>query len=181
MVNVMHGMILKFTDQQYVESVRNGSIHLSNIKYFWNYEEGEQDGIKDKHEGKIIRELNPDTTVLYARPLGSDIPPIRLGKLTKAVFQVGYTLADQIAIASFVALDFDTDFNRTKDNKLILKQDVFDELKKNFAGRPAIVMQAGTFQQMLNEIKLEPRFKIEVQHLIKQTNLHKKVMKTYSC
>lgn len=26
-----------------------------------------------------------------------------------------------------------------------------------------------------------PRFKIEVQHLIKQTNLHKKAMKTYSC
>ena len=29
--------------------------------------------------------------------------------------------------------------------------------------------------------KVMPRFKIEVQHLIKQTNLQKKAMKTYSC
>jgi len=27
----------------------------------------------------------------------------------------------------------------------------------------------------------DPRFKIEVHHLIKQTNLQKKAMKTYSC
>jgi hypothetical protein len=32
-----------------------------------------------------------------------------------------------------------------------------------------------------DEQKISPGFKIEVQHLIKQTNLHKKVMKTYSC
>lgn len=72
-------------------------------------------------------------------------------------------------------MDFDTDFNRTKDNKLILKQDVFDGLKKNFAGRPAIVMQAGTFQQMLNEIKLE-----DYPEVIQRRNGFVKYRKGYS-
>lgn len=156
------GILLKFTRSEFINSTLHGQYFLKNIKYFQKLEQGEKIGIKDPMEGKYVESLNSKDHIVFLRTVGSGKPLFRVpNEILKGMsLSVTPKKLENVAIASFVFLEFDKDFYINPETKeYIIKSSVINELKVEFKERPAVVIPAGEFEDQFRQYDFSnPKF-----------------------
>ncbi|MCY8134607.1 hypothetical protein MOC76_12565 [Bacillus spizizenii] len=142
-------ILLKFIEPEHLSDFLNGNLFFKRTGYFTNLEREKGDKvIGDKYEGSHFRHIDVENEKLFIEIDGEFIPL----KIKNGFHTIRYEAADDFQLACFVELKQDEDFN-TEDNKLFqIKEDVVENLKRDFAGRKVVAIHnEKAFFQSLNE------------------------------
>lgn len=131
-------LLVKFVDPQFVETTMDGNFYFARNEYFIKLEEQEENkGIADKHEGSWSRALD-DNHRMFFEVDGKMIPiPFKT-----AVFRNRYDGLGKLPICCFVYLSLKKDFEVVPNtNKIKLKPEIEQSLRKQFLGRHLILIR----------------------------------------
>ncbi|MCC2507562.1 hypothetical protein [Bacillus cereus] len=131
-------MLFKFFRPEHVQMFLDGNLYFKNTGYFIDLESELGDkGIGDKHEGAFFRAFNPETDEMYIM--------LENGEKIKMNFKHGYAaeryeVSRQFQLTCFTGMFIDEDMEEVGENQLKIKQEVINELKKEFPDRVPILI-----------------------------------------
>lgn len=132
----MRRILLKFIEPKNLSDFLNGNLFFCRTGYFTNLEKEGDKVIGDKYEGSHFKPIDVKTTRMILEIDGEFIPL----NLKSGYHTTRYEAADDFQLACFVELKQDVDFT-TEDNRLFkIKEDVVENLKRDFAGRKVVVI-----------------------------------------
>lgn len=144
------GILLKFFDKEYTESLEKGQIYFSKLSYFSSNSELLTDAQADGQEAKYTKVLDNKKNKLFFDDMKTEEYSRRI-HFEYASINLELPEADvaNMFISSFVFLNYKTDLNKV-DDKLYIKESVIEGISKIANNRPYAIFY---IDELIDNIK----------------------------
>lgn len=151
------GVLLKFVENQYLESTLDGNLHFSlSGKFIDQEKEQSEKGIGDSREGAWSRPLKENSILIIGEPGGKKYPL----NVKSATFHHTFQGMRMFPIMCFTYLSLERDFIKNGDN-FTLKDEVLSSLLNQFEGRSVIVFDPLSFFTLLDRSLIEQGYEFK--------------------
>jgi hypothetical protein len=130
-------MLVKFFRPEHVESFLAGDLYFKNAGYFIDLEARDGDkGIGDRYEGSFFRHFDPGSQEIYI--VLQDGTKVQM-QVNRAYFTERYEAARKFQLTCFTGFPLE-DMVNVSESELKIKEELLEELKKEFPGRVPVLI-----------------------------------------